>query len=473
MPLRSDTQSDDSGVPKPDTRPVREPPQPRWQPYLVLLTAVVAVAIVSGTYGEAIVARIASLGDTPAAPALALVGLIAACSFLSFYATRGTPIPSFVVAVVLGIAGHKLFAPIVANTTLLASLVTGSAAIILFGGGLEMPLKNFVRLFVKIALLAIPGVLITGYALSYAATSVGASMGVAILPAVAILLGAILASTDPAAIIPVLQNVKFKRRDSKDIVIAESALNDVAGALLTTVFLALPLAATTLEGAYRALATSETATFLAEQTMYGLLFGVVGYAFLMVLSGIKRKHSETYGADQVYFLAVPIMAFVGAAAFGGSGFLAAFVAGLLFQAKEHMRAVEHFFNQVIDGIAKPIIFVLVGALVDVHALVAYAPIGVAVALIFMFVIRPAMVFLMLGVFAFVRGKNGLSVRELLFVSFVRETGAIPAVLLVTAVARMAAPVPGLVEIGMWVILLTLILAPPLTPFVARRLGVAE
>jgi hypothetical protein len=32
---------------------------------------------------------------------------------------------------------------------------------------------------------------------------------------------------------------------------------------------------------------------------------------------------------------------------------------------------------------------------------------------------------------------------------------------------------GLVEIGMWVILLTLVIAPPLTPYVARKLGVAD
>jgi hypothetical protein len=56
---------------------------------------------------------------------------------------------------------------------------------------------------------------------------------------------------------------------------------------------------------------------------------------------------------------------------------------------------------------------------------------------------------------------------------VRETGAIPAVLLVTAVTRMTGPTNGLVEIGMWVILFTLVIAPPLTPFVARKLGVAE
>jgi len=114
-----------------------------------------------------------------------------------------------------------------------------------------------------------------------------------------------------------------------------------------------------------------------------------------------------------------------------------------------------------------------GALVDLHALIAYAPIGIIVALIFMFVVRPAMVFTMLGVYGFVRGPHGLSVQELLFISFVRETGAIPAVLLVTAVARVTASANGLVEIGMWVILLTLVLAPPLTPYVARKLGVAD
>jgi cell volume regulation protein A len=139
-----------------------------------------------------------------------------------------------------------------------------------------------------------------------------------------------------------------------------------------------------------------------------------------------------------------------------------------------MREIEHFFAQVIDGVAKPAIFLLVGALVDVHSLMAFAPIGIAAGLLFMFVLRPAMVFLMLGIYAlFPNSKRGLSVNELLFVSFVRETGAIPAVLLVTAVARMTVPVNGLVEVGMWVILLTLVVAPPLTPFVARKLGVAE
>ncbi len=443
-------------------------------PYIWLVFGVAALAAISNDFGPLILQRLTAIEDAPAAPVLAALALFAVCSFISFYATRGTPLPSFVVAIALGIAGHTLFAPIVANPVALASLVTGSAAIILFSGGLEMPLRDFLRLFVKIALLAVPGVLITGFAFSWVLANLATTLGFAVAPAVVILLGAILASTDPAAIIPVLEKVRFKRRATKDLVVAESALNDVAGALLTTVFLGLPLAGLTLVAAYRALDTPQTYRFLAEQAAYGALFGLAGFAALWLLARIKRKHAVRYGADQVYFLGVPLVTFAAATAFGGSGFLAAFLAGLLFHSEAHMKEIEHFFYQVIDGIAKPVIFLLVGALVDIHALVAYAPLGIAAALVFMFVIRPAMVFLMLGAYRLMpNSPRGLSLGELLFISFVRETGAIPAVLLVTAVARMTTPVAGLVEIGMWVIRLTLVIAPPLTPWVARKLGVAD
>jgi cell volume regulation protein A len=447
---------------------------PRRLPYLWLVLGVGTIAAIAQFGGPELLARLADIEDAPTAPVLAGIVLIALCSFVSFYATHGTPIPSFVAAIAFGIAGHELFAPIVGNRTLLAALVTGSAALILFGGGLEMPLRNFFRLLVKIALLAGPGVLLTGIALSFAIATAAQALGFAIPIAVVILLGGILASTDPAAIIPVLQHVRFKRRDTKDIVVAESALNDVVGTLVTSAFLKLGLAGMTIVAAYRSLAGEETWRFLGTQAAFGILFGLAGFALLWVLSHIKRRHHETYGADQVYFVAAPLLAFVGAAAFGGSGFLAAFLAGLLFHVHEHLRAVEHFFNQVIDGVAKPVIFLLLGALVNVQALIAYAPLGIAVALVFMFAIRPAMVFIMLGLYSlFPNSPRGLKGSELVFISFVRETGAIPAVLLVTAVSQMTTPTNGLVEVGMWVILLTLVLAPPFTPLVARKTGVAD
>ncbi|HTQ13684.1 MAG TPA: cation:proton antiporter [Rhizomicrobium sp.] len=442
-------------------------------PYVWLVLAVAALYFISNTAGDQILHRLQSLDDAPAVPVLGAMVLFCLCSFASFYATRGTPLPSFVVAIALGIAGHKLFAPIVDNPVALSALVTGSAAIILFSGGLEMPLREFLRLLVKIALLALPGVLITGFAFSWMLGQLSAAMGVPLALPVLILLGAILASTDPAAIIPVLHGVHFRKSATKDIVIAESALDDVAGALLTTVFLKLPLMGMTVAAAYRALAAPETGRFLGAQAGVGVLIGLGGWLMLWLLARGKRRHAIRYGADQVYFLAAPIVSYTAAVAFGGSGFLAAFVAGLLFHSEEHMAEIERFFYQVIDGVAKPVIFLMVGALVDVHALLTYAPIGIAAGLLFMLAIRPLMVFLVLGVYALMGGSpRGLSVNQLLFISFVRETGAIPAVLLVTAHAHMA-NVPGLVEIGMWVILLTLVLAPPLTPYVARKLGVAN
>ena len=55
----------------------------------------------------------------------------------------------------------------------------------------------------------------------------------------------------------------------------------------------------------------------------------------------------------------------------------------------------------------------------------------------------------------------------------RETGAIPAVLMVTIASLGIGDIRGLVPIGMWVILLTLIIEPILTPWVAKKLRVAE
>ena len=150
-----------------------ERPASVFLPYIWLTLGVGALAAVSYGGGAQILDYLASLKDAPTAPVLAAFVLLAACSFVSFYATWKTPLPSFVVSIALGIAGHTLFAPIVGNPTVLASLVTGSAAIILFSGGLEMPLRDFVRLFAKITMLAFPEVLLTAYALSSVLAGVG------------------------------------------------------------------------------------------------------------------------------------------------------------------------------------------------------------------------------------------------------------------------------------------------------------
>lgn len=396
-------------------------------------------------------------------------------SFLVFYLSHLINLPSFVVAIVLGIAAKPLLVPIVHHEEVLAAIVGIGATLILFSGGLEIPFKNFKKLIWKISAVSFLGLIITAFLFSWAVWLLAPAFGISISIITAVLLGALLASTDPAAIIPVLKKLRFHNRSIKEIIISESAVTDVVGTLLTMVFLTLALAQaniTNINSWYLAIFSSESAVILAKQLFFGAILGLAGYFFLELLLKLKRKFGQEFEADSALFISIPIIIFTVAIFMGGSGYLAAFVAGLIFHITEHLKETENFFNNLVDGFMKPIIFILLGALVDLPSLINYAPIGISIALIFMFIIRPISVFVSLGYFAKF-GKEKLSVQDLLFISFVRETGAIPAVLMLTITAFGLSETEGLVEIGMWSILMTLILEPLLTPAVARYLKVAE
>ncbi len=403
-----------------------------------------------------------------------VISLVFAFSFVIYYLSDGTMLPSFVVAIFFGLVSQNLLAPIVHQESLLAEIVGLGATLILFGGGLETPWLSFKKLLLKILSLSFIGLFLTALLFSLLVLWISNLFGLALPVPVAVLLGAVLASTDPAAIIPVLKGLRFHKRDTKDIIVSESAMTDVTGTLLTVVFLSL-LAAGVVSGdvgaLYQQLFTAQTAGILAKQIAFGILFGVLGYGLLEFLSRFKREHDHETEVDAAYFLFVPVIIFTVALIFGGSGYLAAFVAGLLFVMTEKLHVTEKFFNHIVDGFLKPTIFLLLGALVDVNSLVAYAPVGLLAALVFMFVIRPLSVFVSLAPFMLF-GKDRPGYRELLFISFVRETGAIPAVLLVTIISSGLSGLEGLVPVGMWVILATLILQPPLTPMVAKWLHVA-
>src|SRR3989338_25997 len=86
-----------------------------------------------------------------------IIAVLFALSFIVFYVSSGTPTPSFVVAIFFGIAAHKLLNPILEHKAVVGVLVGLGATLILFGGGLETPYKNFRKLFWKIFSLSFPG----------------------------------------------------------------------------------------------------------------------------------------------------------------------------------------------------------------------------------------------------------------------------------------------------------------------------
>lgn len=404
-----------------------------------------------------------------------IVGVLFMISFIAYYVSHLTKLPSFVVAIFFGLAAHNLVVPIIEEHTLLGGIVGFGATLILFGGGLETQRKSFKKLFPKIFSLSFPGLMLTAFLFSVAVYYIARMFGAQASMIVAVLLGAVLASTDPAAIIPILKRLRFKNQATKDIIVSESAVTDVTGTLLTAVFLGLLSAGVvypTISGWYGSIFSFDSALVLFKQLAFGAVFGIAGFVFLELLVKFKLYFERESEADSAFLMFVPVIIFSLALAFGGSGYLAAFVAGLLFNMTEKLHETERFFNHLVDGYFKPTIFILLGALVNPAELLSYAGVGILVALIFMFVIRPITVFLFLGPFAFF-GNNRPTLQDLLFVSFVRETGAIPAVLLVTIVSMKLPNLEGLVPIGMWVILMTLIIEPVLTNWVAQKLKVAD
>ncbi len=404
-----------------------------------------------------------------------LIGLLSVLASLIAHVARLIQVPSFVVAIFFGLASSSFLSPILEEEAALGAIVGLGAALILFGGGLETPFKSFKKLMGQILSLSFPGLLITAFLTSVFIYTISGWLGSGISLVTAVLLGAVLASTDPAAIIPILKRLKFKNRAVKDIVVSESAFTDVTGTLLTIVFLAFVLEGKAFESIsawYASIFTAGSGVLVAQKLIFGVVLGIFGYLLLEFLLRVKKKNDYGHEADLSFFLFVPIMIFAFATSLGGSGYLAAFIAGLLFHLTDHLKETEHFFNNLIEGFLKPIIFVLLGAMVDVHQLIKFAPIGLATGILFMSVIRPISAFISLVPFRYF-GKEKMSFNDIWFVTAIRETGAIPAVLLVTIVSLALPGTEGLLEIGMWVILCTLVIAPPVTPWIARKLKVAE
>ena len=395
--------------------------------------------------------------------------------FLAYQVAKPTIIPSFVLAIFIGMLLKSSFQVIVDNALLLNILATLGAIFILFGGGLDTPFARFRSLLGPILSVAFAGLLITSILFSVFLSGVSASMGILIPVGAAVILGAALSSTDPAAIIPNLKVLLFRNPRSKYIAVSESAVTDVTGPVLTMVFLGIfaggHAAPETILQAYGHLFSIDVGLETLLELVIGCVVGAGGFLILHFWSRSKAKAAVSGEADAALFLAVPLLCFTAAVLAGGSGLLAVFISSLLFHLEEHFQHVEHYFNHTIEGFMKPLIFMLLGAAVDVRDLVAVAPLGISMGLLFMFLIRPISIFLSIGPFMFTRQR--MTVKELLFLSFVRETGIIPAVLLLGLKVSGIEGADTVINVGLWVILLTLIVQPPLTPWVAHALGIAD
>jgi cell volume regulation protein A len=326
------------------------------------------------------------------------------------------------------------------------------AAYLLFEGGRSLDAQELRAGWRSTLLLATIGVLITT-----AVVAAAAHLAFGLAAAPSLLLGAVLSPTDPAAIIPVLTALPVSRR-IEALLVAESAANDATGAAL----------AAALAGSGPNVATGLGS--LAWNLALGLgVGGLVGLA-LHALQG--RLRESQHGLRPLIGLAAMVVAYALATAAAASGFLAAFVAGLLagrshrrLRSRDPVAASFYEYSAGIFGrLTRIIVFTLLGASLVPSLLWRLALPALIVTLALVLVARPLTV-LLLGF-----GRARYPWREIAFAAWVRETGVVPGALAALLLARHAAGGSVVAACVFMALIITLLGQAPTTRFVAARLG---
>src|ERR1700749_1893151 len=157
-------------------------------------------------------------------------GLILAIGTLAAFVARKIRVPDVAVFLLAGIAlgPHALVAvDIKASSALTQIVVLFGASYILFDGGAALRLEVLKRVWITIVVIATVGVVITAVITGLAAHYI---LGLPLI--VALLLGTVLASTDPATLIPIFRQIRIRERVAQTVM-SESAFNDAIGAILT------------------------------------------------------------------------------------------------------------------------------------------------------------------------------------------------------------------------------------------------
>ena len=321
---------------------------------------------------------------------------------------------------------------------------------ILFSGGLDTDWRDFRRVASPALLLATFGVLISAGTIALSSVLI-----LGFSPFQGFLLGAIVASTDAAAVFAILRSTGLDLHgDVRALIEVESGSNDpmaiflVGAALL---FMTVP-----------GTAPLSIVPDFAAQVPIGAGIGLgIGYLLPEVLNRSQYWHG---GLAFVISIAGALISYGLAEVLGGNGFLAAYIAGLT--AGNRVYRARHIVSTFQDGMAwlsQVVMFLTLGLLITPSNLVDVIAPGLAITFILMVVARPISVFICLLPF------RRFGWREKLFVSWAGLRGAVPIVL---ATFPMVAGVPSafaIFNIVFFVVLLSSVIQGPTMNWMAKRL----
>ena len=395
------------------------------------------------------------------------VAIILVTGLIGSVLAKKIKVPDIVIFLLAGIGLGPELAKLVnvpQDSTMNQLILTMGACYLLFEGGSSLRFAILKEIWITLAVISTLGVILSGVVIA----TFGVWIGIPLMTAV--LLGAVTASTDPATLVPIFKQVPIKDRVAQSVM-SESALNDAMGAIATFAVVSVVVGAAAGSGV-----RVDWAHSLGDfgwQVAGGLGIGAaVGLAASFFIA--HKTFGVFRGSEPFVLVLAIILAYLTADFVHASGFMAVFMFGVMIGNRDSFKLgsreddqehMEHYVGTT-ALLMRMFILILLGSQVNFSLLAAYWWQGLVLLAVFLFIARPLSVFLC----AAPDRRAKWTLNELIFMSWTRETGVIPAAL-VGILAGLKVPGMDIVgSITFIFILGTILIQAPTTAWLAGKLG---